>query len=1494
MKRFLISLALVISAYSLGYSQQTHHFELTQALASNNVRCFAQDASGNIWIGTTQGITRYNGSGWTSFTTNEGLGNNVIYDVYCDASGNVWAATAGGISKYNGSSWTVYTISDGLPSNTIWCISGDSDGNIWGGTNNAGAFKFNGSVFTVYSTAQGLINNAVKAIFADRNGNIWMGTGSGLSKFDGSSFRSFTTANGLGGNLINDITQLSNGSIAVATNGGLSRYNFSTWQTITTAQGLPNNNVLCVSESDENLLYMGSSLGLLEYESASSYQLYNVEDGLTANVVTSVFVDDSGAVWAGSPFSGLTRYNRNNQSVITRFNKDIVDNHVNQIYRDPQGKFWIATDAGLNFVDDFKWKTYTSTEGLVSNEITCTYKDADGVVWVGTTMGLTRMEGSTMTQITTSGGLTHNHVNAITSDDTGLIYVATDDKISVIQGSAVIDEISTEDGLASNLIYQVYFAGDNRLWILCEGGISYREGETFFDADVLPGFPVGRPISVKNNLSSTGVIVGSDQYLYYFPDGTTGAYAVAHPFSATNQAITSLSELSGLLYMTFEEGSLYTFDGSNWTELPLAYDASYIITDPFGYTWIGYQDSGLDQICRTCNTNLTYTLSAFACGSGNTPLTTLTITAPAGTLYTIDGGLVHSNNPVFSNIVPGAYHLKVFNAGAYIADSVIYIDGPGGIETYITLGQIDCFGNNNGWIEMHDLPSPGSFVWNTGNNSQLLMENLTPAAYQVTVTNSVGCSKIIQNTIQQPAVLQVGVTSTQVQCYGNNTGSITLTPSGGTAPYAVVWSGSYSGFNLSMLAAGTYFYTVTDINGCNTSDDITISQPAAALQLSGTGEAVPCYGDLGDITISVSGGSLPYTYHWNDNYSGANRTNMPAGTYFLTVSDVYNCSTTGSWQITQPLAALEISDVDDVDVYCYGGATGTIDVTTEGGTQPYSFSWTKDGNPYSTVEDIEDLAIGSYHLIVTDDNGCADAVTVSITQSPPLELEIDVTPISCPGYANGTLYADISGGSGIYSSFYWSNSLGQIINVNQTFDNVAPGTYTLSVTDSYYCTITDVVTVTEGEGHDIDLNITPVACYGAANGSIQVVVDGGATTDVDYEWSGGVAGNTATASNLIAGVYSVTVTDDIGCESEAEAVVTQPAMADLNAFPVNGEYRFCSGEQLILNAGAGFTSYLWSTGAQTPSISVVNGGTYTVIVRDDSDCYLGDTATVVVGEVFQNEELNLASVNEQNKVSLYWQKTPDVGTDYYNIYRKSGSQYVLYDNIDADLPSIFVDPNSDAATNSYSYKISSVDTCGNESALSDAHSSVFLMVQSMQFNQQVVCTLNYTPYEGFFVVYYYILKGTTPDNMTVQDQNLYSEFEYIEFNPNPEGTYYQIMVRRLDGCYPGDGNYYDTAYSNIVFCQPYNDIALHSIDNRVNVYPTVFSNELNIDFDLETDAPVNVYFINTLGQAILFEESFFVDSGNQQVRLYPDLAPGMYMLKIKVGNEWLTRKIVRQ
>ncbi|NLA24544.1 MAG: hypothetical protein GX879_06220, partial [Bacteroidales bacterium] len=1087
---------------------------------------------------------------------------------------------------------------------------------------------------------------------------------------------------------------------------------------------------------------------------------------------------------------------------------------------------------------------------IADNSTTCTFQDASDNIWVGTNNGLSKIDAGTVNNFTTDNGLSNNTINAVCADNDNKIYVATNNQVNIIQDNEVISNIGTSDGLASNIIYNVFFDNDLRLWIATENGLMFLENDELIDANTIENFEIGKALAIANN-SNGGIVMGTDEYLYFYPDGTNGAYATPHPLATQNSAITSISEYENEFYCSFENGEYHKFDGTNWTEITTDYPVSYSYIDPNGFTWLAYFADGLDKICRTCTQNIDYNLSDYSCVNQDYALTNLSITNPSGTSYSIDGGQNFQNDNTFNNIYPGYYDIIVKNGSEIIALDNIFVEGIGGIKSCILISQIDCFGNDNAWIELLDIAVSESFIWNDANTTDFYKENLSADTYSITVQNIYGCIKELENTIEEPEELQYSLLTENLDCYEDETGKIEVSVEGGMLPYSINWSDSnYEGLNLDNMPAGNYQFTLTDNNECQVSGSANISQPAPLI-IDGTGEELDCFGDAGNITVSISGGTTPYEYLWSDGNTELNRTNIPVGSYTITVTDLHNCTISGTWEITQPTSSPSITNINKTDVLCYGESTGSITPTIEGGTPPYSYLWTVDTQEYSEDLVLTDLPIGDYNLLVTDDNGCVTSANVEINQSDELNLSIEATNITCPGYANGSLFANVSGGTGIYSSYYWYDEDDFVIGVQQTLSNLGPGTYTVVVTDSYYCTITDTYTLSEGIGHQIDFDITDVSCNGASNGSVNVIVNGSTTGDYSYSWAGDIADNTNAVNNLQAGSYPLTVTDFEGCQTPAVAIVEQPPIENLGAFPENGEYRFCSGDELILDAGPGFVSYLWTNGASTQTIPVVNGGSYAVLVRDQNNCLLADTATVIVGEVHQGEELNLVSVNSNNQTTLYWERTLDVGTDHYNIYRKSGNQYILHDTHNAELPGIYTDLNSDASQNAYSYKIAAVDTCGNEAELSDKFSSIWLEVHSSHFNQQSICTLNYTPNDGFFVVYYYILKGTSPDNLQVVDENLYDEFSYIEFNPNEEGTYYQIMVRRLDGCYPGDGNYYDTAYSNIVFCQPYTFAIAENLNDRINIYPSPFDNYLNIKFDLQESSEVHIYLINTLGQAIV-------------------------------------------
>ncbi|NCC87981.1 MAG: NAD-dependent epimerase/dehydratase family protein [Clostridia bacterium] len=555
-------------------SAQINYFNYEDALINDNVRSLERDINGNIWIGTIAGITRFDGTSFTSYTDADGLGGSIVYDICAHSSGDVYAATSGGLSVFDGSVWTNYTIGDGLPSTTIWSVEEDNLNQIWVGTSDIGVSYFDGVNWNPLGVNDGLISAGVKVIFADRNNNIWFGTGNGLSMYDGTAFKNFNTSTGLPGLLINDIIQLFNGNIAIATNGGIGIYNFSSWSSITTAEGLPAANILALRQDYAQNLWMGTSLGLIKYD-WSSFTTHNYDDGLVNDVVSKIIMTEAGnnKIWAASPFNGLTVYDQADTYIIYRTNKNLADDHVNTIYTDNENITWVGTQNGLNRVDDLHWRTYRTAEGLTVNDITTIHKDINGNIWVGTTGGLNLLNGATFDQITVADGLTNNNIYSITSDDTGVVYVATADKVNVIDAGIVIDTLDMTDGILSDVVKQVHYE-NGRVWFIQDAAIQYFDGLIFVDATTYGCAENQTAAGAKGLNSSLGQYFGTDYTLTYYDIDLATANCVLHPYQGL-ATMTSAVEFGPAIVCAFDNGEMQSFNGV-WTPDVLPFDVSFI------------------------------------------------------------------------------------------------------------------------------------------------------------------------------------------------------------------------------------------------------------------------------------------------------------------------------------------------------------------------------------------------------------------------------------------------------------------------------------------------------------------------------------------------------------------------------------------------------------------------------------------------------------------------------------------------------------------------------------------------------------------------------------------------------------------------------------------------------------------------------------------------------------------------------------------------------
>ena len=619
-----------------------------------------------------------------------------------------------------------------------------------------------------------------------------------------------------------------------------------------------------------------------------------------------------------------------------------------------------------------------------------------------------------------------------------------------------------------------------------------------------------------------------------------------------------------------------------------------------------------------------------ACQSGfynNTNVATL----PNGTPVSIDNVNATTNNAFYVNNSPGAtiqydafttvltrnvqlcpcqtYHFKlaIADAGDCIYDSGVFVDFMS-CSTALTLtsattpaGCSGCTGTAT--VNLSGGTGPFTYSWAPGGQTTQTVNNLCAGTYTVSVTDQLSCSPPSTMAItvgSSGGTVTATGTPNNVTCNGQCTGSVTANPSGGTAPYTYAWSNGATTQTINGLCAGSYTVTITDANGCQGTQTYTITQPAVLTASTNTTPAV-CGGNNGSATVTPGGGAGGYTYLWNPGGStSATANGLAAGTYTVTVTDANGC-TTQSTAIVGNSGGITASVSASTNVSCFGGANGSATASPAGGTAPYTYSWTGGGGNNQTANN---LPAGSYTVTVTDANGCITTTSVTLTQPPQLTTSIGSTPALCNG-GTGSANTTPGGGVGGYT-YLWSPGGSTVSNPT----GLAPGSYTVTVTDGNGCTTQANTTITQPTAINAPTSSTPAVC-GQNNGSATVTPNGG-TGAYTYLWTPG-GQTTATANNIPTGNYSVTVTDANGCSVQSVVnvpntggpTVSMSAFTDVTCFGANDGTATSS-----IVGGANPIVYSWTSGGTGVTETGLGAGTYTVTATDANGCSSSATVTI--------------------------------------------------------------------------------------------------------------------------------------------------------------------------------------------------------------------------------------------------------------------------------------------
>lgn len=469
------------------------------------------------------------------------------------------------------------------------------------------------------------------------------------------------------------------------------------------------------------------------------------------------------------------------------------------------------------------------------------------------------------------------------------------------------------------------------------------------------------------------------------------------------------------------------------------------------------------------------------------------------------------------NLYAGTYFVTINDDnGCTITDSVI-VEQPDPISISISEVPITCFASEDGILSaiVSGGTFPYSYLWSNGDTTQI-SDSLHSGNYFVIISDANGCNTFQNDTLLQPTPIDVTIQSFPVTCYGYADGSVYITVSGGTPLYSYVWTNGATTQNLNPVSADTYWVTITDDNGCTAVASEVVTEPNPLIS-SVSSVSVRCNGNSdGSILTNIQGGVPPYTYNWNDGYSGPNNTNIPAGDYSLTITDTNGCHDTISVTIDEPALLSSVGSVTHVK--CFGESNGNIQLTISGGTVPYSFLW----DPLAVSQDIYGLPAGTYNVTITDDNNCTQYQIYIVSQPMLLEATATITNMYCSDINIGSASVSVTGGTPGYL-YNWSNG-----STNSSLTNLAPGTYFLTITDQYLCLIKDTVIIYGSP--TIDVSVSFIVTQGQAIASVN-----GGSPPFDYIWNTG--STDSLIQNIQTGTYSVTITDQYGCSASASSDV---------------------------------------------------------------------------------------------------------------------------------------------------------------------------------------------------------------------------------------------------------------------------------------------------------------------------------------------------------------------
>lgn len=866
----------------------------------------------------------------------------------------------------------------------------------------------------------------------------------------------------------------------------------------------------------------------------------------------------------------------------------------------------------------------------------------------------------------------------------------------------------------------------------------------------------------------------------------------------------------------------------------------------------------------------------------------------------------------FNTVLPsGPANISVFQSPIIVSDQNfetigVIVEGDPDLSTASILISLSsevqntsCHFGSDGGIDITPFggTSPYNYQWSSGAGTQDL--NLIQAGtYTLTVTDDYGCSVIDTIKVEEPDLLVAITTGFDVSCYGGNDGSAVVTPVGGTPPYTYYWNVGQITSQATNLYPGTYTINVVDNQFCGASGLIQIGQPLQ-MEIEMESSDVLCYnGNDGQAGVSVSEGTPPYTYLWSNGETSDYITNLESGWYSVTVSDSCGFLLSDSILVNQPDSLW--AEANSTGVNCAGGSNGMVSLHVSGGMIPYSYLWSNG----QTTAQIEGLNAGIYYYTVTD--ACADQVIDSILVTEPelLVSSISGNDVSCFGAGDGSATVAPAGGTPPYI-YLWN--IGQNV---PTAIGLFAGNYSVNVTDANNCLTSNIITISEPDQLQVEVEITGTQCNRSV-GTAEAVVFGG-TLPYQYNWSSGGVG--LIEDSLSEASYSLSIADANGCTNNLEFVVpVEVSSAEICMVMVDPD----EGKNMIIwekQQDAGIAHYIiykaisssvWNTIGTVPASQEGMFIDYYSDPKVQSDKYYlvavdscGHQS--LPGAYHKTINMSVTANTQSGGYSLIWNHYEGFSFERYIVYRgDSPVNLASYDTVPFDVGTFIYNDIYAIPGETYFYMIAAEksDTCMVNTSKAtggpyshsysnlDDNGSVYI---GAGFNLDFSATPRYISSAPYNVAF----ENETPNSAEYTFTWLFGDGS-SSTAMSPYHTYQDTGLFDVTLIAESiiDGERDTLIKVDYIYCTSGTAIDEFGIaEDDISVFPNPASNSFIIKNNTGDVSELFVNMINTEGQTVYVRT--FPKGGTQFHIETGDIAPGLYIIRIVSDNRVYNRNIV--